>query len=240
MTRVNIEQIEILNTTKKDFLHYHLYPRLNRKQQTFVVLADTATLMHAEKDRIYKQIVQSADYVVAGGEGIISAAKYKKEPFKERIEAYDVMLDLIKFAQVQGLSCYFLGGKDYINEKAVLEVEKMFPEISIAGHHHGSFSIEDSQIATNMKQANPDLIFVSLKKAKQEQWIATYKNQFQKGMFIGVGDSLELLAGEREQTPRNWKKLNLEWLYRLLKKPSRFSQTMRKIGFLLRLVLNTK
>lgn len=240
LNAVNIEGIEVINTTKKDFLHYHLYPRLNRKQQSFVVFADTATLMHANKDITYKQIIQSADYVVPNGEGIISAAKYKKQPFIERIEAYDMILDLLKFAEVQGLSCYFLGGKDYINEKTVLEVEQKFPNVRIAGHYHGSISIEDSHIAEEMKQANPDLIFVSLKKGKQEQWIATYKNQFQKGMFIGVSDSFELLADERKQTPQKWKRVNLEWLYRLLQKPSRIGQTISKIGFVLHLILKNK
>lgn len=135
----------------------------------------------------------------------MGAAKYRKQPFIERIEAYEVILDLLQFAEVQGLSCYILGGKDYINEKAVLKIEKRFPNVRIAGHQHGSISLENPQIAEDIKKANPDLIFISLKKGKQEQWIAAHKNQIPKGMFIGVGESLELLADERKRTPSSGK-----------------------------------
>ncbi|WP_188454976.1 WecB/TagA/CpsF family glycosyltransferase [Virgibacillus oceani] len=234
---VTIMDIPFMNLTKKDFLYYHLFPRLNRQQKCFVVTANPEIVMRAREDKSYKEAIQSADYVVPDGAGILKAAKYKKTPLQERIPGYDLMLDLLKFADVQGLSCYFLGGKDYVNEKVILEVEKQFPGVKIAGHHHGYSDMDDAKIVEDVQKAEPDLVFVALGLPRQENWIAKHYHRFSKGLFIGIGGSFDVLAGEMKRAPQAWINLNLEWLYRLLKQPFRFKRILKVFEFMARVIL---
>lgn len=234
---VAIMDINFLNTTKKDFLNYHLFSRLNRQEKTFVVTANPEIVMKTREDPKYKQIVQSADYVVPDGAGILMAAKYMKQPLQERIPGYDLMMDLMDFADKQGLSCYFLGAKEYINEKAVLEVEKRFPNLKIAGHHHGYFDIDDPVIVEKVVKSKPDIVFVALGLPRQEEWIAAHKSKFSKGLFMGIGGSFDVLAGEVKRAPQKWIDLNLEWLYRLIKQPFRFKRIIKVFEFLIKIVL---
>ncbi|WP_010648251.1 WecB/TagA/CpsF family glycosyltransferase [Oceanobacillus massiliensis] len=234
---VKIMDISFINTTKKDLLHYHLFPKLNTGQQCFVVTANPEIVMKAREDDTYKQIIQSADYVIPDGSGIIMAANYIKQPLQEKIPGYDLMIDLLKFAEIQGLSCYFLGAKEYINEKAVLQAEKQFPNLKIAGYHHGFFEIDDSVIADEVANSNPDIVLVALGFPKQEQWIAKHKDKFSKGLFMGVGGSFDVLAGEVKRAPKQWINLNLEWLYRLLKQPFRYKRIIKVFEFMFRVIL---
>ncbi|MFD1037161.1 WecB/TagA/CpsF family glycosyltransferase [Virgibacillus byunsanensis] len=234
---VTIMDITFLNVTKKDFLYDELFPRLNRQQKSFVVTANPEIVMKAREDHGYKQAVQSADYIVPDGAGILLAAKYKKEPLQERIPGYELMLDLLKHANDEGLRCYFLGAKDNVINKTIVEVEQQYPNITIAGSHHGFFDIHDSSIAENIKAQNPDIVFVALGLPRQEEWIAKHSNKFPKGLFMGVGGSFDVIAGEVQRAPEKWIKLNLEWLYRLLKQPLRFKRILKVFEFMLRIIV---
>ncbi|RDW20600.1 WecB/TagA/CpsF family glycosyltransferase [Oceanobacillus chungangensis] len=217
---IKIASINVNNLSKKNLLHYHLFSRLNLQQKCMVVLANSELLLETKENQAYKAVIEQADYVLPASKGLILAAKKRKKAFHEQIDSEELMIDLLKFAEVQGLSCYFLGGKDYINEKLILEIEKRFPKLSVVGHRHGTFDLNDPQIVKNVQEANADIVFVSLKGNRQEQWIANTFGSCNKGLFIGVGESFDILAGEMKRIPDQWRKLNLAWIYRILIKPS--------------------
>lgn len=70
---VSIMAIHFLNATKSDFLNHHLFPRLNREEKTFVVTANPEIVMKTREDAAYKRVIQSANYVVPDGTGILIA-----------------------------------------------------------------------------------------------------------------------------------------------------------------------
>lgn len=229
---VLIMDIPFFNTTKKDFLQNHLFPRLANEEKNFVVTANPEIVMQARENITYKKAVQSADYVIADGSGIVMAAKYKKEPLQERIPGYELMLDLLQHADEHGLSCYLLGATESVNEKAVGKVRQQYPGVKIAGHHHGFFDIDDPEMAAEVKRTNPDLIFVALGLPRQEMWISQHMDVFHKGLFMGIGGSFDIIAGEAKRAPQLWINLNLEWLYRLVKQPSRFMRILKVFEFM--------
>jgi N-acetylglucosaminyldiphosphoundecaprenol N-acetyl-beta-D-mannosaminyltransferase len=73
-----------------------------------------------------------------------------------------------------------------------------------------------------VKEADPDLVFVALGFPRQEKWIRKNFGVFEKGIFMGVGGSFDVLAGAVKRAPALWRKLNLEWLYRFIRQPSRW------------------
>ncbi|MGY0691318.1 WecB/TagA/CpsF family glycosyltransferase [Virgibacillus sp. FSP13] len=234
---VTIMDIPFLNTTKSDFLNHYLLPGLADKHNSFVVTANPEIVMRAREDAAYKKAIQSADYVIPDGSGILMAAKYKKEPLQERVTGYDLMLDLLERAEEMGYSCFFLGAKEAVNEKVVDSVKKQYPGLKIAGHHHGFFDIDDPEIVEKVERTNPDLIFVALGLPRQELWIAKHRHQFSKGLFIGIGGSFDVIAGEVPRAPQVWINLNLEWLYRLIKQPTRFKRILKVFEFMGRVIL---
>ena len=50
---------------------------------------------------------------------------------------------------------------------------------------------------------------------KQEKWIARHSKAFQHTVMMGVGGSFEVFSGAK-RAPKFFRKLNIEWVYRLL------------------------
>lgn len=237
---VSILDIPFLNKTKASFLKDDLYPRLLNEEKTFIVTANPEIVMEAYRNKPYKHAIQRANYIVPDGVGVLLAARWRKTPLIERITGYDLMLDLLAFANENKLRCFLIGAKKEINKKAVEKVKQHYPNLIIAGHHHGYFDIQDEKIVQRIKDTNPDLVFVALGYPKQELWIHKHIKKFKKGTFIGVGGSFDVLAGYVKRAPRLWISLNLEWLYRLLQQPSRIFRMLKILKFLVLSFLKRK
>ncbi|NAZ08500.1 WecB/TagA/CpsF family glycosyltransferase [Agaribacter marinus] len=237
---VKLMDIPFINIAKKDLLNNNLYPSLDKRQKCYVVTANPEIVMKTREDASYKKMVKKADYIVPDGAGIVMASKLQKEPIQERVAGYDLMLDLLAYADKHGLSCYFLGAKEHVNEKLVSKVKEKYPDLTLAGHHHGYFSIDDPSIVNDVANSNPDLIFVALGSPRQEAWITQHMDKFTKGLFMGVGGSFDVLAGEVKRAPEGWINLNLEWLYRLLKQPFRWRRILKAVEFMVRIFLKKK
>ena len=69
--------------------------------------------------------------------------------------------------------------------------------------------------------ARPDLLFVCLGAPKQEKWMARWGRHTGARLAIGLGGALDVFAGKVERAPESWRKLGLEWAYRLKKEPQR-------------------
>lgn len=203
-----------------------LLPNIKKEVKTFIVTANPEIVEYANKNSEYKRIISSADYIVADGIGVILASKLINDSLPERIPGYEMMLDLFQHANDQALKVFLLGAEPSVIETAVDNLKKEYSNINIVGYHHGYMDMKDSKIAKNIQALKPDLIFVALGFPKQEEWIHTYYHLFNKGIFIGVGGSFDVLAGKVKRAPLIWQKLNLEWFYRLIKQPSRWKRML--------------
>src|SRR5690625_4697020 len=119
---VHIMGIPFINKTKRTLLEDNLYHHLLKEEKTFVVTANPEIVMYAQKDKQYKKAICTANYVVPDGIGIVIASKRQGTPLSERIAGYDLMIDLLKKADEQSLSCYLLGATSEVNERAVQQI----------------------------------------------------------------------------------------------------------------------
>jgi N-acetylglucosaminyldiphosphoundecaprenol N-acetyl-beta-D-mannosaminyltransferase len=234
--KINILNLVFDSTTRENLLNV-LTNRIEKKEKTFLVTANPEIVMHANEDAEYLDIVQQADFVIADGIGVIIGSKLIGKPLPERIPGFELMQDLLKIGNDKGWSAYFLGAKRDVIEKAVANIMETYPNLKISGYHDGYFNWEDNVIPGAISQTKPDLIFVALGFPRQEKFIATNLPQFEKGLFIGVGGSFDVVAGAVKRAPVIWQKLNLEWLYRLIKQPSRWRRMLALPAFIIRMLV---
>ena len=55
-------------------------------------------------------------------------------------------------------------------------------------------------------------------------------------LMAGLGGTLDVFAGTVKRAPEAWIRLDLEWLYRLIKQPSRFGRMLKLPAFLLAVI----
>jgi len=241
---MNKETIDILGLhfTKKNFndMIGIISERIHEQKKSFIVTANPEIVMHSLEDKEYRQVLDKADYIVPDGIGIIIASKIVGSPLKERVTGYDLMISLLQKADKDGLSIFLLGGREDINDEAANNIRNTYSNVKIVGQQHGFFDLNDPQMAEKIERLSPDIIFVALGFPRQEKWIAQHYSIFTKGIFIGVGGSIDVLSGRVKRAPVIWQKMKVEWLYRLIKQPSRWRRMLALPRFMLSVVKPTK
>jgi len=235
LDQVTIMGIPFINTYKEAFVQL-LDKRIQNKEKTFVVTANPEIVMQAQEDTAFMNHIQQADYVTADGIGIVKASEMLGEPLPDRITGYDTMMNLLSIANDKHYKIYMLGAKKETLDKAVKRVESEFPHAEIVGSHDGYFDWENNDIAEQMEETKPDIVFVALGAPRQEKWIAENIDRFSHGVFMGIGGSFDVLAGTVRRAPKLWQNLNLEWLYRLLKQPSRWRRYLAMPRFVIKIM----
>ncbi|PAE25822.1 WecB/TagA/CpsF family glycosyltransferase [Bacillus sp. 7894-2] len=237
--RVEILEIPFINTSFSDMVEI-LADQVDREEKTFIVTANPEIVMHTYEDRKYKEKVLTADFIVPDGNGILLAAKILDKPIAERIAGFDLMMKLLELANLHKWSIYLLGGREGVNQKAAERIKAAFPDLVLAGRHNGYFNWEDGKLSNDIEQLKPDIVFVALGFPRQEHWISENISRFSKGLFIGVGGSIDVIAGEVKRAPEVWQKMKLEWFYRLLQQPARWKRMLALPKFVIHVLQSKK
>ncbi|MGP4078965.1 WecB/TagA/CpsF family glycosyltransferase [Pseudalkalibacillus sp. R45] len=232
--QVEILEVPFINTTRDQFLDI-ITTHIERKEKKFIITANPEIVMQTFKDSYFKRIIQEASYVTPDGVGIKIASKILDKPILERITGFETMIDLLQTAAKNKHNVYFLGAKNTTIKKAVENVQLKFPGLQVQGYRDGYFTNKESvEIRNEIKKLQPDLVFVGLGCPRQEKWIYENIDHFNKGIFMGVGGSFDVLSGEVKRAPLMWRKLNLEWFYRLVTQPWRIKRMLELPKFLLK------
>jgi N-acetylglucosaminyldiphosphoundecaprenol N-acetyl-beta-D-mannosaminyltransferase len=203
---------------------------LEAKSKTFIVTANPITVLNARDDHNFKAALETANYVTPDGIGILLAAKFLKKPLTERITGFDLMMRLLEVANQRSYSIYLYGAHPDRLQLAVKKINENYPNITVCGYTDGYQTGEENlkKLVAEIKEKKPDLIFVALGVPKQEIWIQKNIEQFDQGVFIGVGGSIDVLSGEVKRAPMIYQKLGIEWVYRMLSEPTR----LKRISFI--------
>lgn len=200
---------------------------------------NTEIVMEAKDNEKLKALINKGSLVIPDGIGLIHATKIKKKPLPERVTGFDLSMNMIELANKHKLRLYLLGGKPGVSEKAAKNIVKKYPNIDIAGYHHGYFKKkEEKEIVKKINESSPHIIFVGLGFPKQELWIDSYKNQLSAKVAIGNGGTIDILAGKVKRAPKFYQNLGLEWLYRLIKEPQRIKRQLVIPKFMLKVLFS--
>lgn len=196
-------------------------------------------VMLAQEKKELKTILQKADLVVPDGIGVVIASKILKgEPLPERVPGYDLIQKSMSQATKKGYKYYFFGGKPEIARQAAEKMREKYKGIQIVGVHDGYFKEEDiPDIIEDINRSGANILLVALGAPKQELWINQYKKALTSiKVAIGVGGSLDGMAGVVKRAPEIYQKLGLEWFYRLVKQPTRAKRMFVLPQFIFRVI----
>ncbi len=85
---------------------------------------------------------------------------------------------------------------------------------------------EEEAIVARIAAARPHVLFVAYGAPAQDLWIARTQPRLQIPLAMGVGGSLDFIAGVRQRAPASVQRLHLEWLFRLLQEPWRWRRQL--------------
>ena len=201
-----------------------LNSKLDREEKTFVITANPETLMIGKDNELFDEILKSEKTVIVpDGIGVVKAANMLDIPVKERVTGVEIVQSLFEMLNEKKRSLYLLGAKKEVLDQLVARIGNEYTGIKLAGYCDGYVKDKDA-VFEQIVELKPDVVLVALGIPAQEQLIYKYYDRFEKGIFVGVGGSFDVLSGMKKRAPKIFIKLNLEWLYRIAKEPKRIKR----------------
>jgi N-acetylglucosaminyldiphosphoundecaprenol N-acetyl-beta-D-mannosaminyltransferase len=169
-----------------------------------------------------QEIVARCELVSADGQSIVWASRVLGDPVPARVTGIDLMQELLGLAERRGFRVFILGARTDVLARALARIHERHPQLSIAGTRDGYFSEEDAAaVAADVAAHRPDIVFVAMPSPRKELWLAHYGRRLGAPFVMGVGGSVDILAGEMQRAPLVVQRLGLEWLFRLAQEPRR-------------------
>ena len=221
-----MKTVQILNTSISETSVQEVSEILNTHKYQKVAICNTNTVVRSYRDSILSEIINSFDIKTPDGFPIAKSSSilYKNE--QKRVDGYNVFLTTIREGLNKNTSHYFFGSTRSILEKLIDRLEQDFPEINIAGSFSppikGYKELTEQKYITDLQNAKPDIIWVSLGFPKQEKFITDLQMKYSiESNLVGVGAVFEWVAGTKIKAPEFIANLGLEWVLRLAQEPKR-------------------
>lgn len=184
-------------------------------------------IMMAQKDKEFFNLLQESSLSTPDSIGVIIGAKLQKKAFKERIPGQSYFRKVIELSNEKGYSIYLLGGEPGIPEKTKENLQKLYPNVNIVGLHNGYFDENvEKEIIKEINSLQPNVLFVALGAPKQEKWIKEHANELKVDIAAGQGGTYDYEAGKIKRAPLWVQKIGMEWLWRLIREPSRIKRQL--------------
>lgn len=197
-----------------------------------VVTLNPEILVQSDTDTKLKQSIEKADLVTPDGIGILWAAKtLLRKRLPERVSGIDLTVRLLERGG-RNLRVFYLGGKPGVADRAAQRMLARYGTISV-GTQHGYFSdTEAKAIAQAIRFAQPHLLLTALGAGRQECFNEQFRAEMQVPVSMGVGGTLDVLAGMVARAPQWTSRLGMEWAWRILtgKRWGRFPRLFRFVS----------
>ncbi|MEM8602830.1 MAG: WecB/TagA/CpsF family glycosyltransferase [Cyanobacteria bacterium P01_H01_bin.121] len=208
-----------------DYLGW-LESQVRSRQGVHVVTLNAEMAMQATQTPELAAVIQRAELVVPDGAGVVWYLRLRGKRLR-RVPGIELAEALLTRLEASSQSVFFFGGKPGVAEQAVAYWQRRCPDLTIAGIQHGYLQPgDDLEVAETLKALRPSVILVGLGVPRQELWITRYRHVCPNAVWVGVGGSLDIWAGQKSRAPRWLREHNLEWVYRLYKEPWRWRRML--------------
>jgi N-acetylglucosaminyldiphosphoundecaprenol N-acetyl-beta-D-mannosaminyltransferase len=185
-------------------------------------------VMIAQDDPDFMQVLRTADLCVADGIGLLFAARYLGHPLPERVTGSDGVPLIAERAAREGWKLFLLGAGPGVAEQAAANLGARYPGLRVVGTYAGRpMPDEEQDIVGRVNASGADILLVAYGAPRQDLWIARNRAKLKVSVAMGVGGTLDFVAGVVPRAPRWMRRLALEWLYRLYKQPWRWRRMLR-------------
>lgn len=192
-----------------------------------VVTVNPEFIMRAQVDEAFRQVLEEADLAIPDGQGLLWGAKWLGQPLRERVAGSDLVPLIAQESAKRGYRLFLLGAAPGVAERAARVLMERYPGARIVGTYAGSPSLEEEdEIVARIVAAQPDFLFVAYGAPAQDLWIHRNQPRMRVPVAMGVGGTLDFIAGVRKRAPLWMRKHGLEWLYRLIQEPRRWRRML--------------
>ncbi|MDO8576736.1 MAG: WecB/TagA/CpsF family glycosyltransferase [Candidatus Daviesbacteria bacterium] len=224
----------------------------------YIVTPNPEFLVAAQKDPVFKKILNDADLSIPDGRGLKLSGR-----IKNTFPGTDFMESLVILASEKGFVVGFLGGGDGVAKKTAECLKKKYSGLKVAFAENGGVVNDDGNVVARRvypelvegrqsTEGDPssafgglrmtggvDILFVAFGHIKQEKWIAANLKNIPVKIAMGVGGAFDYLSGSVPRAPKWIRGLGFEWLFRFFIQPWRIKRQLALLKYLWLLLLSS-
>jgi len=192
---------------------------------TQVATVNLDFLVQAQTRPELREILRRSSVNLADGMPVVWLSKLTGRPLPGRTAGSDLVPRLMGRLGDRGGRVFLLGGEQGVAEEAARRLKDDHPGLAVVGVFEPPRSDVDRMpnelIIEAINRSRADVLLVAFGNPKQELWIAKHRDRLEVPVAIGVGCTLDLIAGRARRAPGWMQRSGLEWSWRLAHEPRR-------------------
>ena len=172
-----------------------------------------------------RTLLQETDCNLPDGAPVVWLGRLSGRHVPGRVAGSDLVPRLLTVAAEEGARVFLLGGEDGVAAEAARRMAEGDSSLVIADVYEPPrqdlADMDHDMIVNRIRDAKADILLVALGHPKQDRWIRLNRDKLDVSVAIGIGCTLDLIAGRRRRAPRWMGASGLEWLYRWVHEPRR-------------------
>ena len=213
-------------------LPVHLIPHLLSAVEALVCSGGQVVTLNAEMTMAarahaqLRRVIQGAELVIPDGAGVVWALRLQGHRLRRQpgIELAEMLLG---HAAARRWRVAWVGAREDRLQAAARFWKRRHPQLHLQRLVHGYQPADHwPMVEADLRQQQPELVFVGLGAPRQELWIDKVRPRGH-GLWLGVGGSFDVWSGSVRRAPTLVQALQLEWFYRLLQEPGRWPRILQ-------------
>lgn len=194
---------------------------------TSIATVNAEYVVRAAHDPRFRTLLTRTAINTADGHGVVWALRRRGRRLERRVGGSDLVWDIPEQAAIRGHRLFLLGAAPGVAGVAAERLRARFPGLCIAGTYAGSPAPrEEEAIVDLIRRARADIVLVAYGSPEQDVWIERNLPRTGAAVAMGVGGSLDYVAGLAVRAPRWMQDHGLEWLWRLAREPWRWRRML--------------
>jgi len=245
---IKVLGVRLNNVTMQEAIDI-IFTNIKKQKKGYICTPNPEIVLEANNNPKYKDILNQSILNIPDGIGILWAAthisrknsklqallslplitispdKFKKV-LRERVTGIDLVQKITQRAAKNNNKIFLLGAAPGIAEITAENLKLKYGKLKIVGTFAGSPHKKDiKEILDLINKSEAEILFVAYGAPAQEIWISKNLNKLETvKIAVGIGGSFDFIAGKQKRAPKWMQKLGIEWLYRLIKQPSRWKR----------------
>lgn len=190
----------------------------------YVCVSNVHMCMETKDSEVFREVVNSADLVVADGKPIQLAQRLLGQKNAQQVRGMDLTEALCQRAMQEKIPVGFYGGAPEVLADMQSVLRQKYPTLNISYSYSPPFRLledcEKQAICQDVIAAQTGILFIGLGCPKQELWMSVHKDKL-PCVMLGVGAVFDFIANHKKHAPRWMQLMALEWLFRLVLEPRR-------------------
>ena len=200
-----------------------------RGEGGFVVTPNVDHVCLAETSMPLRDAYRRAALSLADGMPLLWLARAMRHPLPEKVSGSDLVEPLMARAAAAGWKVFLLGGAADVGPRAAEILRARHRGLNIVGTLSPPLGfdrdpVQNGRVISAIAAAGTHVLLVALGCPKQELWMAAQEKSLRPAVALGIGATLDFIAGRVRRAPAWMSSSGLEWVYRLGQEPKRMAQ----------------